>query len=346
MPNQLNNKNSDFIRIDKGLINYCDKNRVIFSRGKTIYERNSNGATKKIISLYKNIADQILCKSNLYQRLTRSHIQHVLPIKKNRILTFVSGRIYYIDTDLQTVISSSNLRGSQPLHIAKFGDTIYYGEYIRSSTKPPIHLLRSNPPYTEWQEVRRFDNIRHIHGVFRDPYDDSLWITTGDEDSESWIINLERENYQTKFIMGGSQSYRAVTLLFSGNYIYYGTDTPLEKNYIYRFKRGNERLEKLTEVGGSIFFGAKVSHNLYLSTGCEPGKFNREDAAELWESKNGKDWSRVLSLKKDIWHNKLFRYGLIFFPAGPGDDKNLWLSSMATEKDQIVLKKSVTSCQT
>lgn len=339
----MDSKKFDIEPIVKGIINYSDKNRIIYSRGKTIYERSHKGITREIVSLHKNIFDHIFCKSQLYQRLTRSHIQHVLPLKENRLLAFVSGHIYFIDMENQTIIASSSLRGSQPLHIAKFGDTVYYGEYIRSSSKPPIYLLRSNPPYTKWKEVKKFDNIRHIHGVFSDPYDESLWITTGDEDEECWIINLSRENYEVRFMMGGSQTYRAVTLLFSEDYIYYGTDTPKEKNYIYRFKRGTSVLEQLEEVGSSVFFGVKVNNNLYFSTGCEPGKFNREDAVELWESRGGTEWKKRMTFKKDLWHNKLFRYGLIFFPAGPGDEKHLWFSSIATEEEHIIFKKNI--CQ-
>ena len=339
--NQLEHEHFDAAFIDKGFINYCDKNRVIYSRGKTICERNYSGITKEIVSLYHGKIDRVLCKSQLYQRLTRSHIQHVLPVGENRALAFVSGSIFYIDTENKEIIGTSRLRGSQPLHIAVFGETVYYGEYIRSKKKPPIHLLRSNPPYSEWEEVRQFNNIRHIHGVFRDPYDETLWLTTGDDDNECWIINLDREGYQTKFIMGGSQTYRAVTLLFSKDYIYYGTDTPEEKNYIYRFKRGTSELEQLAQVGGSVFYGTRVKNNFYLSTGCEPGKFNREDAVELWGSNGGKEWKKLLTLKKDLWHNKLFRYGLIFFPAGPGDDENLWFSSMATESENQIYRKKI-----
>ncbi len=328
--------------IGRGFVNYRDKNQLIFSRGKTIYQWKENEPCKKIISLHKNVLDQALCKSPLYQRFSRTHIQHVVPVDENRLLAFLAGQIYYIDSQNKTILNSCKLRGSQPLQIAKFDSTVYYGEYIRSQEKPPIHLLRANPPYTQWEEIKNFNNIRHIHGVFRDPYNDTIWITTGDNDHECWIMNLSRDDYEIKFKLGGGQLFRAVTLLFTDEFIYYGTDTPREQNYICRFRRGSDKVEKIKHVGGSVFYGTKVSQNLFFSTASEPGKYNRKDVTEIWESSDGLNWKLIYELKKDFWHHKLFRYGLVFFPFGPGDGQNLWFSSIATNFDNQIIKKNIT----
>jgi len=337
----LNLTGFDLKNIGKGFVNYRDKKKLIFSRGKTIYEWKENQSCKKIISLHKNPLDRLFCNLQLYQRLTRSHIQHVIPIKKNRLLAFLARQIYYIDSKNNSIINTSDLKGSQPLQIANFNETVYYGEYIRSSKNPPIHLLRSSPPFSHWEIVKQFTNIRHIHGVFRDPYDDSLWITTGDNDQECWIMKLSRNDYKVKFRIGGSQLHRAVALVFTKEYIYYGTDTPREENFICRFKRGSQKIEKLTRVGGSVFYGTKVANNLYFSTACEPGKYNRKDVAEIWESTDRINWELFCELKKDWWHNKLFRYGLVLFPYGPGDDQHLWFSSIATNFDNQIIKKNI-----
>jgi hypothetical protein len=337
----LNSSDFDFKSICKGFVNYRDKKKLIFSRGKTIYEWKENQSYEKIISLHRNFLDLILCNSQLYQRFSRSHVQHVIPVNGDHLLIFLSGRIYYIDSLNKTIINSCKLRGSQPLQIAKFDNTIYYGEYIRSQEHPPIHLLRANPPYTEWEEVKKFNNIRHIHGVFRDPYNDTIWITTGDDDHECWIMNLSKDDYSIKFKIGGSQLFRAVTLLFTDEYIYYGTDSQSEKNYICRFKRGSCKVKKMTRVGGPVFYGTKVSQNLYFSTASEPGKYNRNDTSEIWGSTDEDSWNLICELKKDFWHHTLFRFGLVFFPFGQGDDQNLWFSSIATNFDNQILKKSI-----
>jgi len=333
--NEKNGSQSEYI--SKGFVNYCDSEKLIYSHGKTVYEYK-DGKSSKIISLHKNIVDQFLSRFPLYLRLTRSHIQHVIPVSSHKLMAFVSGEIFLIDTAQNRVIHTSKIRGSQPLQIAKSGDTIYYGEYIRSSKKPPIHLLRANPPYKTWDIVKTFDDIRHIHGVFHDPYTESLWLTTGDDDTESRIICLDESTNEVMESIGGSQTYRAVTLLFTRDHIYYGTDTPFEKNYIYRIRRKTMLAERLAEVGGPVFYGARVNRKLYFSTAWEPAKYNRSNRFELWESDGGSEWKLKQSFKKDLWHNKLFRYGMIFFPAGPGDGKHLWFTTMATKNEFKVLR--------
>lgn len=335
-------KNSDLETVGEGMVNYCDNDGLFFSRGKSIFKRDRDGNIEKIISLYLNSPDQILSKSKLYRRLTRSHINHILPVQDDHLLVFVSGKIYYVDTRRKEVIHSSEIQGSQPLHITTFENTVYYGQYLRDPKKPPIKLLCSIPPYSSWMPVKIFDDIRHIHGVFRDPYTDSLWVTTGDDDKESKIMQLSKDNFEVQFSLEGSQTYRTVTLLFDEDYIYYGTDTPREKNFIYRFRRGSSSLEKLTETAGSIFFGTKVNESLFFSTAWEPSEVNKGDTVELWSSKNGKEWNNLITFQKDWWHNKLFRYGMIFFPDGPGDGENLWFSTMGTKNDQMIYRMPIT----
>ena len=96
--------------------------------------------------------------------------------------------------------------------------------------------------------------------------------------------------------------------------------------------------ERLAEVGGPVFYGTTAGDILYFSTAWEPSKYTHSDLFELWESDGGENWKLKQTFKKDIWHNKLFRYGMIFFPAGPGDGKNLWFSTMATKNEFKVLR--------
>ena len=338
--NQKDASQSEYV--SKGFVNYCEPDRLIYSHGKTVYEYK-DGKSYKIISLHKNIFDHFCSRFSLYQRLTRSHIHHVIPVNRHNLLAFVSGKIFLIDATQKRIIHTSGISGSQPLQIARSGDTIYYGEYIRSSNKPPINLLRANPPYKKWEIVKTFNDIRHIHGVFHDPFTQSLWITTGDEDAESRIMRLNESTYEVMDSVGGSQTFRAVTLLFTKDYVYYGTDTPFEKNYIYRINRQNMQTERLTEVGGPVFYGTKVEDKLIFSTAWEPAKYSQSDRFELWESDDGDRWRLMKTFKKDFWHNKLFRYGMIFFPSGPGDGKYLWFTTMAT-KDEFKVFRMPVNC--
>lgn len=82
----------------------------------------------------------------------------------------------------------------------------------------------------------------HSHGVYYSPYDRSLWITTGDRDSESspntsgihgyhesWIIRATYDYATDMFTftnIGNSRSWKWVQVIWYDNYMYYAHDVP------------------------------------------------------------------------------------------------------------------------
>ncbi|MCC5931464.1 MAG: hypothetical protein JJU28_19610 [Cyclobacteriaceae bacterium] len=329
-----------FIPFGEGVVHYHDNYSLLFSRGKTLFKKTDQDVTK-VVSLHNNWLDRLLSGSKLYRRLTRSQIHHVIPAKNQTFIVFASGNVYRINTLSGSTVHLHSIQGSRPLCVSLFQNDIYYGQYISNPDRGPIRLICSRPPYIDWKAVNTFYGIRHIHGVFEDPFTQTLWITTGDKDRESWIHQLSNTTYEPQVSIGGSQKYRAVSLFFTKDYIYYGSDAPDMENYIYRFRRGDSKAEKLVKVGGPVFYGCQVGNYLYFGTVCEPSEVNRTDASELWCSQNGTKWKKVLEIKKDIWPMKLFQYGQFLFPGGPGDGKRLWLSSLATKKDQMIYFKDI-----
>ena len=57
-----------------------------------------------------------------------------------------------------------------------------------------------------------------------------------------------------KIIVQGRQLFRAVQLLFTENFIYYGTDTPEEKIIFAGLIEIQIQLKKLQRVGSSVFW--------------------------------------------------------------------------------------------
>ncbi|MDN5849337.1 MAG: hypothetical protein L0H63_06800, partial [Nitrococcus sp.] len=91
-------------------------------------------------------------------------------------------------------------------------------------------------------------------------------------------------------------------------------------------------------VGGPVFYGCKVGQHLFFSTVVEQSAVNRSRWAEVWGSAQGGSWRLVRRYRKDLWPLKYFQYGQVLFPSGPGDDKHLWCTPMATKQDQQTLK--------
>jgi hypothetical protein len=176
--------------------------------------------------------------------------------------------------------------------------------------------------------VSQISDIRHIHGIFFDPFEELFWMTTGDLDSECFIWKSKDLSSFEK-VIGGSQKYRAVHLIFTENSIYYGSDSPSEKNYLYRLDRSNLKTTIITQVGGSVFYGYKTQNRIYFSTAVEPSYVNPSSNVEIWSICNGKA-KKVSVHRKDFFSKKFFQYGQAFFPYGPGDGESVYFTPFAT----------------
>ena len=209
---------------------------------------------------------------------------------------------------------------------------MYYGEYRSNPERIPVSIFGSFDRGTNWQPVYSFSDVRHIHGVFYDEYEGCLWVTTGDEDQESAIWK-SRNHFQTlEPILRGGQHARAVQLVFSERYVYFGSDTPLELNYIYRLDRRSGQAQRIKEVHGSVFWGCRAAGWVFFSTVVEPSECNQGRQAELWGSPDGLDWRSVASFRKDFWPMRYFQYGQIHLPQGSNQTGRLWFTPFATER--------------
>jgi hypothetical protein len=139
-------------------------------------------------------------------------------------------------------------------------------------------------------------------------------------------------------VLGGSQLKRCAKLLFTPDYVYFGTDSPLEPTYLNRFSKGSIRVQRLQKVLGPVLHGCKVGDKLFFSTACEPSKVNYSHNAVVWYSNEGTNWQKLLSFPKDIWHHGYFQFGQVRFPEGPFDDNHLWITPYAVKYDQTSLK--------
>jgi hypothetical protein len=223
---------------------------------------------------------------------------------------------------------------------------VFYGEYRSNQERSPINVWAArHDNLSKWSPIYTFDNIRHIHGVFVDPLDGSIWVTTGDFDNESALWRTDNTFQTLEYIIGGSQQCRAVQLLFDREYIHFASDAPEEINYIYKLHRSSLSLEKSTAVAGPVFFGTTVGNSHFFSTVVEPSSVNKANFVELWRhdidsnnttnniTKNTTHWYRILTLKKDALPMKIFQYGQIRFPYGTGDKTHLFFTPRSTSFD-------------
>jgi len=310
------------------------------SRGRFIYSSCDNGRNwKRIAVLRIPILSRLYSASKLARRLSRMYVNQIVRIDKNSLAIVGFGYVFFYSLSCNKVMSKYPIRGKRPLVVCAHEGRLIYGEYRGNFERGPISLISVDKNAGN-KEIYTFSNIRHIHGVSCDPIDDSLWVTTGDNDDESAIWHFKTLGMRPRMVCGGSQKYRAVQLLFDSNYVYYGTDTPLEQNYICRIDRGSYRVEQLHLVGSSIFYGCTVNGRHVFGSVCEPSDVNEVSHITMYCS-NGKDsyeWSAFLRLSKDFWSMRWFQYGQVFFPFGCNNSNQLYFTPMGVDGDQNTYK--------
>lgn len=95
------------------------------------------------------------------------------------------------------------------------------------------------------------------------------WISTGDDDHEAALYVTDPEFSRLEKVLYGSQQTRTIKLLFTEQYIYFGSDAPHEVNYLYRMNKSIHKTERLARVGSSVFHGTVLTRS---TRGC----FNTE----------------------------------------------------------------------
>lgn len=318
----------------EGRVHHICKSSIYASKLNTVLMSDDSGYTwKAIFSIPLTLVDGLKSCCDLSARLFRSGIYHIID-GGAFVLVFAYGRIWKYSKSDKTVNKVADIEGSRPLFVCNTRDGFFYGVYSSNPHRHPVSIILGNAAGYDWREIYSFTGIRHIHGIFNDPFTDSLWITTGDEDNESCIFRTDTKFSKVDKIIGGSQQFRAVKLIFTRDYVYFGSDTAKEKNYIYRLRRNDCEVERLQETGGSVMWGALVGEHVCFSTAVEPGAINKREYADLWVSdKTGSKWELAASFKKDIWPKKLFQYGQIFFPSGDTILDSVLFTPFATQGD-------------
>ena len=321
------------------------QDRVVFaSNGNDVYQHGyGSEGWQLLFRIPLSPINRLRSLSRLTRRLFRCGISDIVCIDGHTLALVAYGSIYTYDLiERKLKHEITPIIGSRPLTLCKASQaSLYYGEYRGNPERSPVHVFGSEDGGRHWQPVYQFRNARHIHGVFWDPYSDSIWITTGDTNEECGIWVTQDCFMSVKKVLAGNQQVRAVRLLFTQEHIYFGSDTPTETNYLYRILRKTRKVERIQKVESSVFWGCKVGDQLFFSTAVEPSKVNKCREACIWGSKDGENWKCVARFRKDIWPMKLFQYGQVLFPSGENNTEYLWFTPFATEKHMTVQRLNV-----
>lgn len=283
----------------------------------------------------------------LAQRAARGDKCNVYVNREGRVLGVRASTVYAVDGGNLRRIGRIN--GDCVLHDGFAEDQLgwtYFGEYFRNPERLAVRIWRTDPALSALEVAREFPagQIRHVHGIFADPYDDrALWASVGDLRNECYLIRTGDRFASMTWFGDGTQKWRAVKLFFTPTHVTWITDSHLEQNFACRMDRRTGALEIGQEVDCSGWYGTTTRSGHFLAgTTVERGPAIKSKHASLLFSDDGFHWQVAHRFRKDRYPMRFFKYGVINFPSGSMELGDLYLSGEGlVELDGRVIRASL-----
>jgi len=242
----------------------------------------------------------------------------------NAVIFLYMGGIYRWSPEMPAPQRTGTLRQCRNvLHqsIAVVGGTeIFFGEYGANSKRQPVPVWASRDAGRSWNVVHEFPagTIKHVHGVYHDPYTDDLWIPTGDFDNECFLYRADR-NFKTVQRFGdGTQTWRTVGLIFQRERISWVMDSQLERSYLCHMDRATGALTRGAAFPGPVWYVKSLDDGVTLvQTTREIGDGVSTNFAHLFASRDIENWVEVTKFEKDSLPMRFFKFGVLGFADGP-----------------------------
>lgn len=284
---------------------------------------------------------RLTVSSRLTARLFRDGFHALAVLPSGELVAAVPGSIITLaagESEFRPTFAIT--RGTRPLHITAVpSGAVFWGEYFDNGSREEVHIYGSADRGDTWSVAYTFPKgaIRHVHNIVHDPWQNCLWVLTGDYGDECRILRAACDFSHVEPVLQGKQQARAVAAIPTEDALYFSSDTPLESNFIYRLNRQGT-LSQLTGISSSSIYGCRVGSQLFFSTMVEPSEVNRDGMVRIYgaDSRDPEKWRPLASWRKDPWPMGLFQYGNAFFPDGTNLTSYLALTTVAVESDDMV----------
>ena len=277
-------------------------------------------------------------QTTLTYRLFRDGFHALAVLDEGTLIGAVPGAIVTRTSHEEEFrITHRVLRGTRPLHITSTpSGKIYWGEYFDNRERAEVHIYASEDRGSSWQVAHTFPagSVRHVHNIVHDPWGECLWILTGDEGAECKILRASCDLRAIDTVLQGNQQARAVAAIPTQDALYLSTDTPYEKNHVYRLDRSG-RLDRVGDLNSSSLYGSRVGEALFFSTMVEPSAVNTDQEAQIIGASCGSDWATLMRWKKDRFSMRYFQYGNVVLPTGDNPTQILAATTIAVAPDDL-----------
>jgi len=324
-------------RIFNGRALYVDGGTIWVAKGLSFWgiDRAGNRTTQKY--QVGGYIDRLVAAFRISRQLLRVGIHHLLPLKNGGYLVTLKRKTLILHCNRNIVNIFTGYIGNKPAHrgvcITPNG-TVFFGEYtVNINNNNPTSLYRSTDNGMSFQNILTFakEEVRHIHFVQWDKYEDCIWMGTGDKDYECKLMRSNDNGDSWEIVGQGSQLWRAVGVSFTEDALYWGTDagTVSDPNYIMKMDRKTRHIEKVQEVQGPCHGNAVLADGaVYVSTGIEGGENEKDRYAHVWKCERKSTTKEIMKLKKDIFPH-VVQYGVIRFPMGLEDSDEMVFTTYA-----------------
>ncbi len=316
----------------KGLRVRSVQRDAIWAAGRgRVYRKSNSQNWSKVANPAEGVLNRLFGGNSLYRRLLRRGVHDIFQLDSGTVLVVANGKFFRFTPEGGLKEVHELRKGKRPLRqgITYDGSVVYYGEYWTNSGREEVRVYKSLDEGETWEPVYVFSegSVRHIHAVQYDKFEDLIWVTTGDEDEECRIACFEDNFSSFRTIGSGSQTWRTAGLAFTENSVFWGTDNPKGDNYILRWDRRDEELEKVGSAIGPIYYCTRVGNYLIFSSAVERGEGDQDGYARIYGLSPEGELEELYRLKKDFYHPILFGYGWFEFPHGNLDDNRFWIGT-------------------
>lgn len=316
----------NFIKLSKGRALYQSPSCIWLAKGMTFYAIDYSG--RRVTRKYTvgGLKDRLMGRFRLTRQLLRTGLHHLIPLANGNILVTAKRITYIVSSEGKIVNTFTGYQGNKPGHqgvcVTPDG-SIFFAEYLLNPKRDhEIRLFRSTDNGLSFQVVKTWPagDIRHLHFVKWDSYEQCLWLGTGDygENNAENRLYKSSDNGDTWELIGqGSQDWRAIGVCFTKDALLWGTDAGSCPDTVHfvSMDRQTHKMEILADFEGPCHGCASYNDGrAFFSTGVEGGENEKDNYARLKEYTNGR-LIDILKIKKDIFPYVL-QIGAMRFPLG------------------------------
>ncbi len=313
------------------VVHYVDERGTWGTKGQKILFRKPSEKGWQIIAKFPFIWEDLFDWNRLASRALRIEKCIVYPTELGKLLGIRKGKVY--DLSAGNARELFSIQGRAPLLrgvACSANGELFFGEYLSNKDRGPVNIWAVRSDLSSYRKAYTFpaSSIRHIHGLYNDPFKpERIWVTTGDLDGECYIWYSDDGFKSIERIGNGTQLWRAVGLLFTEDSVNWFTDTNLADNHFVSMNRKSMEADILFDVDNSTLYSCKTTDGYYIaSTIVEEGEFIKSNKATIRVSKDCRNWEPVLSFEKDKYSKVYFGFGVISFPMGYFSSNEIWIS--------------------